>query len=468
MYKLQIRCFLAGMQKNPEKESWVEEEFGGVKLGDKRRKKRLIKVVKQSSCNPQGSIAQRGGDWSGAKGAYRFFDTDIEPEAISEWHEKRTRERMKGKEVVLAVQDTTVLNYSGLKAAVGLGSIGTRKSGNQGFHCHATLGVDLQGEILGVMQSQSYRRKEKMAKRQRGPASAESESGRWIRSLEACIQAALENPGTTVVSVGDRESDFYEYFQAALESAPGVEVLVRVKHDRELEGVRMSELLAAAPAAGTMSVEVPRREGRPARTAKLEVRFREVEMEAPTHWKKEFREGEPLRLWLVEACEKGDGEEKIRWRLLTSMPVESLDRAKEMVGWYVLRWKIEVFFHILKSGCKVEKHQLSDMARLERVLRVDLVVAWRVFHLMSKARAHPDHDAEVVLAREEWQALDCFLGGKRTPAKKPPKLGKILREIAKLGGFLGRKSDGNPGPTPVWIGLRRLDDITLSWLAFGR
>lgn len=460
-------------QQSEQEQTWIEKECEGVDLGDARRVRRFKKVVAACASKPQASLMESAGNWAAAAGVYRWLESDFETKEILKGHQRCTWERMAAHRVVLAVQDTTTLNHTHHKGTQGLGPIGALDTKNKGYFCHTTLAISLEGEALGILDAQTYTREEQPAKRKRGPMAAEAESGRWIESLAAANQAQAHAPQTQVISVADRECDFYEFLAAAHQSPGGpLDVLVRAKHDRDLrEAGSLMELIAAAPCAGEVQVEVPRSKDRAARTATLELRFCEFELSAPAHWNKAARDASPtLTLWMVEAREVNAPEsakdEPILWRLLTSIPVNSLAQARTILGYYVLRWKIEVFFRILKSGCKVEDHALGTFDKLERILRVDLLVAWRVYYLMTQARAHPNVPADVVLQTEQWQALCCFIKKDPLPPSSPPTLAKALLEIAKLGGFPARKSDGQPGPTVVWRGLRRLDDITLAYLAF--
>ena len=144
-------------------------------------------------------------------------------------------------------------------------------------------------------------------------------------------------------------------------------------------------------------------------------------------------------------------------------PTETLDDAFERLAGYARRWSIELYHGTLKSGCRIEDRRLGDAHSLEACLAIDLVVAWRIFHLTKLGRAAPQLPADVFFAEAEWQALHCH--HHRTPTT-PPELGTAMRMLAKLGGFLGRKGDGHPGTTVLWRGLNRLSDITQTFLIF--
>jgi hypothetical protein len=167
----------------------------------------------------------------------------------------------------------------------------------------------------------------------------------------------------------------------------------------------------------------------------------------------------------VHALEEGapKGEEPVDWRLLTTLPVHDFEQASEKVQWYTQRWGIEVFHRTLKSGCRIEDRQLGDADRLEACLAIDMVVAWRICHLVKLGREGPHLPATVYFEEAEWKALWAYSTKKPLPPPQPPTLGKAIHMVAQLGGFRGRKSDGDPGAEVMWRGLQHLDDITETW-----
>ena len=150
------------------------------------------------------------------------------------------------------------------------------------------------------------------------------------------------------------------------------------------------------------------------------------------------------------------------WMLLTSVETSTAAQALERLLWYAQRWGIEVFHRILKSGCRIEDRQLGDAERLEACIAFDMVIAWRIQWMTVQGRKTPDVSCEAILCEEEWKPLYAYLY-KRPPPHKPPTLREAIRMIAKLGGFLGRKGDGEPGPMVLWRGLMRLPDLELGW-----
>jgi len=206
---------------------------------------------------------------------------------------------------------------------------------------------------------------------------------------------------------------------------------------------------------------MPRRGRRPARVARLEVRFAKVTLKPPI---RKPALGE-LSIWTVLAREENppDDGKPIEWMLLTTCPVTNFEEATEKLTWYAIRWGIEVYHRTIKSGCKIEERQLGHADRIEACLAIDMVVAWRIFHLTKLGRETPDVPCTVFFEESEWKALNTYITQNPTPPERTPSLCEATRMVASLGGFLGRKSDGEPGTKSLWIGLQRLDDLTAMW-----
>ena len=447
--------------------AWAVEELAGAKLPDKRLVQRAQIIMTQFGQQPSASIPQACGQWPEIKAAYRFFDNEgVDPQQLLAPHSAATVRRMQRHPVVLAVQDTTSLNYSAHPRTRGLGPIGNKAHKPIGIFLHTSIAVSVEGEALGTLAAQTWagdaRRfgSSRDAQRRNGQPISEKESQRWLDSLTSCQQVASQCPETVVVNVADREADIYELFAQALGGPKSVHLLVRSQHNRRVEDPagKLWPRLRQQPPAATLQVQTPRRTGRPSRTAALSIRFTEVSLRSPI-----LKEGQPaLRLWAIEAREEHPpkGHEPILWRLLTTLPVWSAAQAVEKVRWYAKRWQIEVLHKVLKSGCQIEQRQLETAARLRRVLMLDLIVAWRVMQLNQAARQRPDASAQEWLQTTEWTVLWCYFHRGQKPPATAPTIRQAVRWIGHLGGFIGRKSDGEPGPIVLWRGLQRLHDLT--------
>lgn len=473
--KSQAREILCAGAPEPQKDcrgvegsqDWAEQEFGEAELKDERLRRRLLMIARDVYDRPQASIPQACQSRAKTKAAYRFFEhSQSTMDRILKSHYEATLDRVSKEKVVLVVQDTTSLNYSTHPATEGLGPIGSKREGVVGLMVHDSMAFNLEGTPLGLLDVQCWARNpedfQKRHLRYQLPIE-EKESHKWLKSFQKVAQAHKRCPGTTLVSVGDREADIYELFQLALRGPGGAQLLVRAERDRLLaEGQgQLWEKMAREAVAGIQVVNVPRRGKRAARQARLEVRFGRVRLKPP---KRKPQLGElSITAILAEEIDAPEGVEALRWMLLTTMEVHDLEEAAEKLTWYAGRWGIEVYHRTLKSGCKVEQRQLGSADRIEACLAIDMVVAWRIFHLTKLGRETPEVSCTVFFDEAEWKALYCYIRQDPTPPDKPPTLREATRMVGALGGFLGRKSDGEPGTKSLWLGLQRLDDITATW-----
>jgi hypothetical protein len=452
---------------------WVEHEFGAVNLPDARLRQRLFTLARDFYARPTANVPQACGSRAGTKAAYRFFDhAKIDMKTLLAPHYQATMQRMAGEPVVLAVQDTTSLNYTAHAATEGMGPIGTTAQGPQGLILHSTLALTPQGTPLGFMDVQCWARDPqdvgKRERRKSTPIEAK-ESNKWLNSYRAACDVAARLPATSVVSVGDRESDVYELFELAAhtEHAPGL--LVRAEHDRKVleEQKHLWPAVHAQPLAALQVLCLPRQGNRGAREATLEIRWAALKLCPPQR----LGPGKaPVAVWAVLAQERDApaGVKPLEWMLLSTVPVASAEDALQRLNWYAQRWGIEVLHRTLKSGCRIEDRQLGNAERLEACLAIDLVVAWRIYHLTKLGREVPQAPCSVHFEELQWQSLMIFTERNPVPPRQPPTLREAIRRVAGLGGFLGRKGDGEPGTEVLWRGLQRLDDITQTCTYFLR
>jgi hypothetical protein len=449
---------------------WAQEEFGQAPLEEARLVRRLCLLARDLYAQPQAALPQACGNRVKTKAAYRFFDhVRVNLPSVLKSHYQSSAARAAREPVALAVQDTTSLNYSAHPATELLGPISRQPDGAMGMLVHSTLAFNLAGTPLGLLDVQCWvREPEEFGKKhQRYELPLEAkESVRWLRSLQALEQIQASCPQTRLISVGDREADIYELFVWAKEKPGRPGLLVRAERQRLLtqqQGPLWAHV-ESQPVAGQLEVKVPRRGQRAARVAVLEVRFAAVELRPP----KRKPDLPTVQLWAVLAREVGApaGTEPLDWMLLSTEPVNDCEAAVEKLRWYTRRWGIEVFHRVLKSGCKIESRRLGNADRLEACLGIDLVVAWRIYHLTKLGRETPAVPCTVYFEEHEWQALVAFVTRQPEPPKEPPTLREALRMVAGLGGFLGRKGDGEPGTETLWRGLQRLDDIGEAYLVF--
>ena len=472
-----------GASGPPPPDDWAAAEMGGAALGDARLPRRLVTLSRQFFARPQAHIPEACGRRAAAKAAYRFFaHPHVTLPKILAPHRAQTCARAAAHPVVLAVQDTTELDYTAHPATTGLGPIGNHRAHVQGLILHPTMVYTPAGLALGLLEAQCWARDPGHRVKFRQPVE-QKESAKWLRSLAAAQQLQAQCPGTQVISVGDCEADMFELYRQAVACPHGTKFLVRAFRERALAAeeepeqerekekeeklTQLWESLRARPSAGTVKVSLPRRGSRPARLAEVEVRFAEVSVAPPAY----LRGAQALRLWAVALLEPAppEGASAVEWLLLTNLPVTTWEAAVEKTQWYGQRFQIEVFFRTLKSGCRLEDRQLGEARRLENCLAIDLVVAWRIVHLVKLGREVPELPCTVFFEELQWKALlACAQRGQPADLSTAPSLRAAVRLVAQLGGFLGRKGDGEPGAQTLWRGLQRLDDIVVGFaLALG-
>ncbi len=387
---------------------WTQEEMAGVALGDQRLNQRAGRMLGHRWARPANSFYRSFSSVSEAKGAYQLLENprcEINLMSLLRPHQQQTARRMAAERVVLLAQDTTGLSYNSLHQTTGLGSIGEGHS--RGLFLHSLQAFRLDGIPLGTAWAEVWARPPHSDSAHRNEQSFDQkESGRWIRAFQAASQRARQMPQTEVVVCGDRESDIYELYEQRSAAPKNLHLLVRAQHDRSLtDGTRLLASLWALPPGGILSVAVPRREGRPARTATLELRWKEVQIRPPAVALK--KSWPALKIYAVLAREVGAPQalEPIEWLLLTTWPVKTLKMARRLVRWYALRWGIECWHKVLKVVCGVERRQMKSAQALERALALDMIVASRVLLLTRLGKHHPALPAELFYTPDELAVL---------------------------------------------------------------
>jgi Domain of unknown function (DUF4338)/Transposase DNA-binding/Transposase Tn5 dimerisation domain len=452
--------------------SWAHEEFGRTRFFDRRLKQRLYRIAEDFYGCPEGSIPEASREKAATMGAYRFFaNPRVTMDVILTGHIEATIDRMRQHAIVLAPQDTTTLSYTTHPMTEGLGPVSHRSDEAIGLLLHDTMAFSEEGTPLGIVDAQCWARDVddagKAARRKDLPIE-QKESMKWLRSFRRVAELQKACPGSKLVSIGDRESDIYELFLEATKDPAGPALLVRLTPgtQRKLaDGALLWKFMTARSADGSLSLHLPRAGARKARDTMMDIRFAQVELKPPQR-----APAMPvIQAWAVFLSERPDwvlNNDPVEWMLLTTYKVVTLEDAKRRVDWYGRRWGIEVFHRTLKSGCRIKDRQLGTADRLEACLGVDMVVAWRIYHLAMLGRETPDLPCTVFFKDEEWKALCCYVNKTPTPPPEPPTLERAMKMVGQIGGHLGRKSDGNPGTQTLWRGLQRLDTATAMYIIF--
>jgi len=441
--------------------SWAATELVSADFGDARLTRRLIGLTTALAAHPTASVPEACGTPAATKAAYRFWDHDaVTPHAIHAAHHRALLGRLAGVSALLAIQDTTALDFTAHPATRDLGPL--HPATRHGVWVHSVLLARPDGAPVGVVDQQVWARDAAMigiSKQRRQRATAEKESQRWLDAQAATLDRLPA--AVRVVTVADREADIFDLFAAPRRA--GADLLVRAAHDRALaeSATRLWATIRAVPAWGSATVTLRRGDDRPPREAVLTLRAMTATLLPPRHHPQRATLA-PVSVAVVLASEEAPPPEvtPVTWLLLTTVPVTTLADALTCVRWYTQRWLIERWHFILKSGCAIERLQLETAARLARAVATYSVVAWRLLWLTYQARATPDAPCTVALDEAEWQALWCHTHRiPRPPATAPP-LDEAVRWIARLGGHQGRKGDGVPGVQTIWRGLRHLEDLT--------
>ena len=443
---------------------WSQRNFGVCELGDKRRTSRLVRIAQQMSANPSASLPQQIPNWKDLKAAYRLFDCERTTlSSIASVHWKLTCESAGSRKRVLVVGDTVDLNFGSKRKITGVGPTG--KGTGKGFLLHNAMMVDADNqEILGIGGQTIHQRK-----RKRAGAKKESASKRLSRDRESQVWGKVideigppEN-GTQYIHVFDRAADNFEVYCHLLDQrgdwvirASRLSRIVLVGDDQER--VKLSEYLPQMKTMGSYELQLRARPKEKARTATLEVRTGRVHIPRPhfvSPWVKK-RNQAPIPMNIVEVVETNppNGATAIRWILFTSLPVKSWKQVWELIEFYEQRWLIEEYHKAIKTGCTTLSYQLKTRGRLEAVVGLTSVVAIRLLQLKSFARTNPESKAKTVVPAV-W--LKMLKRARKLNKVSDLTVGQFYREVAKLGGFIGRKSDGEPGWITIWRGWEKLN-----------
>ncbi len=454
--------------------NWAEQEFGSVQIYDNRLKQRLYTIAQDFYNSPQANIPEACGTHTGTVGAYRFMkNKKVTMNTLLTAHTEATIERIREHQIVLAPQDTSTLNYTHHPMAEGMGPVNTVKDKNTGLILHDTLAFTEDGTPLGVLDAQCWARAPhnvgKKKHRSNTPIE-QKESMKWLHSYRRVAEIQKLCSNTMLVSVGDREADIHELFAEATKDSNGPKLLVRSNkaRKRQVDQENLWDFMAEQKAAGSLQIHIPRSGSRKARDAMVDISFAEVELTPP---KRLGDKGQPVKAWAVYTVEYKPEESvasPIEWLLITTVPTYNFKDARQRVEWYAKRWGIEVYHRTLKSGCKIKDRQLGFADRIETCLAIDMVVAWRIFHLTMVGRENPKAPCTVFFQDEEWQALCCYTSKTKVPPSKPPTLKEVILLVGAMGGHLGRKHDGPPGAQVLWRGLQRLDNVVEMYNIFSQ
>jgi hypothetical protein len=471
---------------------WVLDEMKTVCLKDRRLDDRLKEVLSQLGGHPTASIPAACGGHTEMTAAYRLFNNDNATfEAILRPHTDATRERIASRQVVLVVQDTSEIDVTRPERQVaGTGPLdgGTR----WGVLLHPLHAFTPDGTPLGTLHAKTWVRDEagekcaSQSRSQRAKIPIEAkESHRWVEAYRQANEESQQCPSTQLVSLADSEADIYEHLVEATAEPRRLDWIIRACQNRALlqgNGQETAEKYVreqtrTRPVLFTHTIQVRgrkpkvacetqrRKQPRQSRQAEMEVRATCVTLRPP--WRSDRKlPTVTVNVVLVSEVDPPENDASVEWLLLTSLPVDEVEQVRQIVQYYCVRWMIEVFFRVLKTGCRVEDRRFESVDRFLPCLATYMIVAWRTLYVCRLGRGCPDISCESVFEPAEWKSVWTVV--QRTkPPRKPPCLSEMVRLVAQLGGYIKRKPDDPPGPQTTWIGLQRMHDFALSWKLFG-
>lgn len=475
-------------------DGWIMEEMQSADLRDKRLERRLNSLLDSLSKSSTASIPAACNDRAEMVAAYRFFDNEkVDFESVLEPHIDATCQRIARHKVALLVQDTTELDLT--RPASQMQGTGPLHQGKRcGGLLHPLIALTTDGTPLGTAYAEAWSReprpKQSINKRRvacnQKPLS-EKETYRWLQTAEQCEAIKAHCPQTQLVMVADRESDITEVIdycnsQEAFDwvirggvdrimskpkqSTPSVKVRNQLSDGKIRLQKQMS--IRSRVSWGSASLKQhPSQADRDAREITCTVHAAKVSLNDPRRNSSERkRHGVSVNAVLVSEVDPPAGVQSVEWLLLTSLPIRSKKQIERIIDHYEKRWVIELYFKVLKSGCRIESRRFEHMDRFLPALALYMIIAWRSLYVCRLSRTHEHSCCELVYEKSEWQSVWQIV--KRSPLpKRPPRLLEMTKIVAELGGYVNRQRAGPPGPQSMWLGLQRMHDFATCWNTFG-
>jgi Transposase DNA-binding/Transposase Tn5 dimerisation domain len=450
-------------------ELWASHVAGQANFPDERLNARFGLVLGVLADRPLDAFPQATGSPGQAKALYRLLANQrldcadfLQPLADT------TVDACAGLHTVLAIQDTSAINYAALEKTKGLGKINDTAA--LGLHLHTTLAVDTAGGLRGLVHQTCWSRcpaaAPKHGNHKRRPID-DKESYKWLEGIDAAEAAFDALPAAQrprLVHIFDREGDIHEVLQRI--HGPWHGGIIRAAQNRSVAGDvnHAFDAIAGAPLLGTQVIDVPAKPGVKQRKAKLELRALPLTITPCA----QYPQRQPVTWTLVEARETTPpaGVPALHWLLWTTEPAGTVAQIRDVLRCYKLRWLIEDFHLTLKSGCRIEALRLRSAERLRKAITLYSGVATRIVALRDLARRHPHAPCDSLLTTDQWHALYCYFKGQRPPAAMQPlSIRQAVLWIGRLGGHLNRKGDGMPGVRTLWRGWRDLTILVAGYCA---
>lgn len=425
-----------------------------VDFGDIRRDERFVTIINNISSQPGTSIPKQNRRWYDTKATYEFFkNKDVSIEKLKKTLMLYGAKQVSDEMQLLVIHDISNISYNDLQTE-GLGYLDNKEG--RGILCYTSIAATPEGLPLSLLYQHTWVRPldelGKSSKRKQIHFE-DKESYRWYEGMTEVNE--LLRSSVQKIHIADREADIYELFFHAYKS--NTDLLIRARHNRKLSnGSQLWDNIGEQPVAATISLDIPDKTGKKKLQIEAEVRYHQVEILRPSNNKHSY---ESVILNAIEIKEKPDKKSKediIHWKLLTTLDVNSESDVLKYIKWYTHRWLIERFHYVLKSGAKIEELQLKEATSLQKAIAVYSMAAFRVMQLVYESRHYPHVSCEVILTKAQWKTLYMLIHQTNQTPKVPPNLQQAVMWIGRLGGHLGRKSDGPPGLKTVWLGYQEL------------
>jgi len=456
------------MHEDQKYAEWTDSEFSTLNFHDERLTNRFLLTARRMMASPESSLSQALKSKAEVKGAYRLFGNQrVDVGEILSSHQVEVARRIRNKKTILAIQDTTLLVYSGHKKTTGLGELGrVYTSNDKGLFLHSCLAIDPNGVPFGIFSHQCWARDRpfektecRMTRRRKRQimTAEEKESFKWMNSLEDTMKVSIGSDAR-IITIADREADYSLLMARVVELGGGFVIRARTNRttfDHNMQQSDLYDRLKGSPCKGKLKIVAPIYEASRNKVVDVEVKFFAAAIDVRERpWK---TSSSKLPLWVVEAREAGSNRKNhLHWVLLTSEPVLKFEDAQRILEWYKKRWTIEIYFKTLKSGLHVEECRLGSADRLFRFMALAAIIGYRVLYLSRISRANPDESCRIALSDQEWRVLVIsFLQRKNIP-NSPPTIHEAVTMIAKLGGYQSTINGPPPGPIVVWRGLKAL------------
>lgn len=457
--------------------SWVESEFESIDLGDYRLNCRSIGIVEDLGLAPGRSIPQTFQSRGEIKAVYNFFTNEkVTEQKILKPHIEKTVERIKEYPVVLLPSDTTEIDYTSKKAMKGKERLSNKKSG---LWLHSTIAITPERLNLGSIEANFWSRNPEVSddngKIRDSLPIEEKESFRWLQSYRMACEIARETSGTQIINITDREGDIVEIFTESVEQKKHdayADFIIRSQHDRVIEEDlkdkkiknKLRKKLQESPTLGEVEFSIPPTEKRKGRKVRQELKAIKIKL-APT---RSFKAKVKVNAVMAIETNPPEGEAPLIWIFITSLPISIFDDVSKIISYYLCRWEIELFFKVLKSGCKIEERQLQATDRMKCLIAVFMVLSWRVVFTMMLGRICSEISCSDLFVESEWKSVYKVLNKNKRLPRKAPLLGEFIEMVADLGGHIKRKGGQPPGVKVMWKGMARMVDFAIAWEAFAR